>query len=188
MSGRVSLASKRGKHNVSTAAITSTPTSGTRSDFTAAVGTRITVGGTDLTVTDVGRWKNTGNSLTHVVKLVDAATGIDVPGGSAVVDLSGGSVGSYVYAALAGAVTLLAGQDYYLLTAELNGGDTWRDLEAVTPSADLSIVNGAYYDGSFHDTGAGQAYGPPNFLYTTGGGGPPIAVLSQFANTMRRNS
>jgi hypothetical protein len=170
---------------VSIAAISSTPISSLRSDFTAALGCRISVGTSPLTVSDVGRWKTAGNVLTHTVGLYLQSTGVLVPGGSAVVDLSGGTVGTYVYMPLAAPITLDASTDYYLLSAELNGGDQWYDLEAATTSADLTLDIASYYDGSYHETGPGECYSAPNFLYTIGGG-PPIAVLSEFLSSMRR--
>jgi len=156
---------------LSTQAITSTPSAGLRNDFTALLGCRISIGAQALTVSDVGRWKTPGNALTHLVGLYVQSTGILVPGGSAVVDLSGGTVDTYVYASLLSPITLAAFTDYYLVAGETNLGDQWYNDEAATSTADLTIVSSAYNAGSWVELSPGETYSAPNFLYTIGGGG-----------------
>ena len=60
-----------------------------RNNFSGWVGTKFTVGSGSLSITSLGRVCVTGNSSSHTVKLVNAATGSDLPGGSAVVNMSG---------------------------------------------------------------------------------------------------
>src|SRR4029077_11052517 len=98
-----------------------------RNDFSGWVGGQITVGSADLTVTDLGRIVVAGNSGTHTVKLVDAATGLDVSGGSVSVSMAGGTPGQFQYATLSSPVTLLANHSYYLVSQEISGGDTWYE-------------------------------------------------------------
>lgn len=134
-----------------------------RNDFTGYVGCKFTVGAADLYVSKLGRWKIAGNSQAHTVKLVAAGTGIDVPGGS--VSISGGTAGSYVFAALASPLILLAGEAYYLVSSETNGGDQWEDRHAVGTATDVTVNNSVYYDTDYNVDSAGQSYGGVNLQY-----------------------
>ena len=84
--------------------VTSFTPSNLRRDFSGWVGSRLTVGAADLQVSSLGRWVVAGNTGTHVVKVVDAATGTDLA--SVTVNTAGASAGSFRYASLASPVTL----------------------------------------------------------------------------------
>jgi hypothetical protein len=65
-----------------TAFVTGQTLGSLRNDFSNWVGFRFTVGSSNITVGELGRWVVSGNSGTHAVKLVLASTGADVSGGS----------------------------------------------------------------------------------------------------------
>src|ERR1700722_11085797 len=84
-----------------------------------------------LVVNQLARWVVSGNSGTHTVKLVDASTGTDLPGGSVSVNTSGAKAGQYLYASLTAPLTLTSGHQYYLMSSETLGGDQWYDDNTV---------------------------------------------------------
>src|SRR5205823_2018118 len=103
-----------------------------RNNFTGGFGMRFTVGATPLNVSQLGRLYIEGNNGSHVVKLVTAATGVDVPGGSATVSLPSGTPGQFAYAPLENPVTLAANTSYYLISDETDGGDQFYNFGPVT--------------------------------------------------------
>ena len=131
-----------------------------RNDVTGWFGMKLSVGASDLLTSQLGRWVVTGNSATHAVKLVNAATGVDVA--TAVVATAGAPAGQFQYTPLATAVTLTANTSYYLLSQESAGGDQWYDF--TTPAAGSAtsyqawlLANGLPMDAS----GAGGATASP---------------------------
>jgi Divergent InlB B-repeat domain/NHL repeat len=139
-----------------------------RNNFSGWVGMKVTAGANPLSVSWVGRICVAGNSGTHTVEFVNASTGTVVPGGSAVVNLSGCSPGQFVYSALASSITLQANTPYYLVSQEVNGGDQWYDHGGISSTSDATVNNSIYsYDGVNWigvDT-TNTSYVPPNFLY-----------------------
>src|SRR5215467_1983452 len=93
-----------------------------------------------ITISLLGRIFVAGNSGTHIVKLVQASDGVDLPGGSVSLSMAGGSPGQFSYAALANPITLAAGTSYYLVTQESQGGDRWYDFGPVTTTS-VAIAN-----------------------------------------------
>ncbi|MGA2715070.1 MAG: hypothetical protein ABSG41_18375 [Bryobacteraceae bacterium] len=142
-----------------------------RNDFSGWVGMTFTVGSTPLTVSYLARMQLAGNSGSHVVKLVNTSTGVDVPGGSVTISAAGGTPGLFVYGALATPVVLSANTAYILASQEVYGGDTWYDQNTtVATTADASVTQAAYYYGRWYfPGGAGNTYGPSSFAYTLGG-------------------
>jgi hypothetical protein len=137
-----------------------------RNNFTGFVGMQLRVGSAALTVNSVGRACIPGNSQTHTVKFVNAATGADIPGGSAVVNMAGCGT-DFVYQTLASPIVLQADTIYYLVSAETIGGDKWTDQSQLTTSSDAQVLTSIYSLGSGYATNeAYAAYAPPNFLYT----------------------
>jgi len=96
-----------------------------RNNFTGYLGMQLTVGSTPMIVNALGRFVIPGNSQTHTLKLVNASTGIDIPGGSVSVATSGAPTNTYLYAALSSPITLAAGGVYYFVSSETIGGDLW---------------------------------------------------------------
>jgi hypothetical protein len=127
---------------------------------------QFTVGSTPVTVTELGRFYVSGSG-THTVKLVQANTGADVPGGSVSLSIAGGTTGQFQYAALATPVTLQINTTYYLVSQETIGGDQWYDQSSVT-STGVAVINGPVYgSGSWVSIGTlpGETYGPVDFRY-----------------------
>jgi hypothetical protein len=136
-----------------------------RNDFSGWVGMKLTTGSSAVNVTYLGRVCVAGNSATHGVKLVDAASGMDVPGGSVTVDMHACAAGQFVYTALAAPLSLGAGRSYYLATQEVAGGDRWYDFGPITTGAAASVNSAVYSVGTQWYTigSANTSYGPPNF-------------------------
>src|SRR5204862_264306 len=118
-----------------------------RNDYTGFVGMEISVGSSPLTVSALGRIFVTGNSGTHIVKLVNAATGADVIGGSVSVGMSGGTAGQFKYATLSSPVVLAAGTSYHILSRETAGGDFWSNIDATVSTTSVATeLSGAWGD------------------------------------------
>ena len=100
------------------------------------------------------------------MKLVVASTWADVPGSSVTIT-AGGTPGQFQFGALASPVTLAANTEYYVMSKELAGGDTWYEWIPVTTTS-VATKNGPVYgDGNYTVITSipGQAYGPVNFKY-----------------------
>jgi hypothetical protein len=113
-----------------------------------------------------------GNSGTHTVKIVNASTLAEVPGGSTTVITVGGTAGSVAYGPLAAPVTLAANTAYYIMTLEAAGDDRWFDDTTVQTTSDAAVSSMVWSNGPFYPWGpAGHAYVPVTFRYTV-----PISV------------
>lgn len=164
-----------------TALISAFTTGAPRNNFTGSFGMRFIVGGNPLNVTALGRIYVAGNNKSHVVRLVRASDGTDVPGGSVTITLPSGLAGQFVYAALPSPVTLDANTTYYLLSAETASGDQFYDLGPVTPTNAVSVVNGVveWPDHGIVQVGPiNNSFGPVNLLYTTAGAAPAVSISS----------
>jgi predicted transglutaminase-like cysteine proteinase len=162
-----------------TSAVLGTP----RNNFSGWVGMSITVAGSPLTVSALGRIVAPGDSGIHTLKLVNASTGQDVIGGSVSVATSGGSAGSFLYANLATPVTLSAGTPYYVMSQETQSEDPWYDINTTLQTAGVAAeTTGIYsYNGTTYLTygSANQSYGPVNFLYAVSVTQPMITQQPQ---------
>lgn len=130
-----------------------------------AVGMYITVGGAGISVVSLGRWKISGNSLTHVMHVRDSS-GTDL--GSGTVDLSTGSNASFVYVTLGTPIALSASTSYYIFSDEANGGDQWYWSDTTcTHTAVATVPTAAYYSGSVNQVSTiDHNWGPVSFKYT----------------------
>jgi len=161
-----------------------------RNDYTGWVGMSITVNASPLTITALGRMFAPGNSGTHTLKVVNAATGVDVTGGSAAVTMTG-SAGQMVYANLLSPVVLNVNTTYYVLSQETAGGDRWYDFNTTATTGWVASLNGAVWGGgapyTFMTGTPGRMYVPVDFKYTAG---PPAGtpyVTSTHTGTLRSN-
>ena len=138
-----------------------------RNNFAGRVGFKFTVGGANISVTHLGRMMISGNSGTHTLVIYDWTAAGDI--GSVSVNMSGGTVGQFVYGALGSPVTLVAGQSYSIESTEASGGDQWYD-GGVAVNYDTSI--GTINSGVFSDTStsgaAGTMFGPVSFKFASG--------------------
>lgn len=144
--------------------ITGFNNSALRRNFTGWVGTKLTIGAAGRTVNSLGRLCAVGNGGMHAVKLVQASNGIDVPGGSATVNMASCTPGQFVYAALGSPIVLAAGTSYYLVSQETSGGDQWYDLTSVTARPSITFNSGVYSSGLSWITigGLNMSYVAPN--------------------------
>jgi sugar lactone lactonase YvrE len=168
-----------------TAFLIGQPAAALRNNYSGFVGMEVVVGSAPLVVSQLGRWVVAGNSQTHVVKLVNASTGIDLTGGSVTLNLSGATAAQYAYAPLASAITLAANTSYYVVTQEVSGRDQWYDGGLVTVSGS-GTVNGAVYqpvNGSYRVSGSvSVSYGPVNFLFSLGVASQPTVSITAPSN------
>jgi hypothetical protein len=127
----------------------------------------VNVGSSALSVTSLGRWCVSGNIGSHVVKLVEVSTGLDVPGGSVVVLMNPAQAGSYQYTELPSPVTLAANTAYYLASAEQISGDTFYNSGPVVSTAVAGVTGSVYQSGAdpWVFVSPGAAYVPVNFTY-----------------------
>jgi len=135
------------------------------SNFDGALGFIFMVGGSNITVTHLGRWKIAGNSATHTVSIFDNGNVLVV---SASVDMTTGSAGTYVYTSITPTV-LTSGLSYKILSCEVNGGDQWyNDATTVDSVASYaSMVSSCFQiscSGSITPNAIGSfTYVPVNF-------------------------
>ena len=168
------------------------PTSGTplitsfisgplRNNYTGGLGLEFTVGPAPIAVIALGRFDIAGNTGTHVVKLVNAATGLDVPGGSVTINLAGAPSGQFDYGQLANPVVLAANTSYYLVSSETSGGDQFYDAGSVTPTSAATVNSAIVYGANVGYLSVGPANfgsGPVNLLYVTPGAPPTVALTA----------
>ena len=148
--------------------VTSFTSMSLRNDYGDFVGMQFTVrGGHALNIASLGRICAPGNTGTHLLKLVNAATGVDVAGGSVMVNMAGCTSGQFTYVALANPVNLLQG-NYYLVSHEVAGGDKWYDHGLVVPTTDATVNGSVYfYSGSwFPQASPNTSYVPVSFQYS----------------------
>lgn len=160
-----------------------------RNNYSGWVGTSITVDVSPITITALGRMFAPGNSGPHTVKIVNAATGVDVPGASVSISMSGGTAGSFIYANPSSPIVLSANTSYYLLTQETSGGDQWYDFTNTTATTNwVAALSGGVYgsSGSYSVVGgsAGHMYGPVDFQYAVA---PTNYITASTLGTLRNN-
>jgi len=141
-----------------------------KQDFTGFAGMAIKVGPNSLTVYALGRMFAQGNANSHTVKIVDATSGLDVMGGSVSVNMAGGTLNAFVYAALAAPITLNANAAFYVVSSEIAGGDFFYDNDTTVQTTTAASVTSAVYTDAttpFTPTAsAGHTYGPVDFKYS----------------------
>jgi hypothetical protein len=116
-----------------------------RNDFSGWVGMQFQVGASNIRVSSLARWVLSGNSQTHVVKLVDAASGASIPNGFVTVNCAGAPTGAFRYQSLSSLIVLAANQLYYLVSEEVDGGDAWGESNAALVHTADATVPGAVY-------------------------------------------
>lgn len=160
--------------------ITSFSSGPLRNNFPGWVGMQFTVGSSPLKVASVGRIFVAGNTASHVVKLVRASDGADVPGGSASVAVATGSPNTFTYTQLPSPITLAANTTYYLVSEEVSGGDQWHDHAQVTPTSAAVVNAPIYWDGTkwIAMANTGSSFVPVNLVYSLGTAAPPAATIN----------
>ena len=166
-----------------------------RNNYSGWVGMSVTVGGSPIDVSSLGRLVLVGNTGSHVVKIVNASTGADLPGGAVTVATAGAAAGTIAYSLLPAKVTLSAHTTYYILSQEVQGADSWYDLNDSVQTRSDGIVDGPVYGTSapfVSMTGMpGHTYVPLDFRYSISGGGGSLPrmnfELSENLGTPRNN-
>src|SRR5262249_30237669 len=125
--------------------VTSEALGTTRQDFSGLVGMAIVVGGNPLTIYALGRFVIASNSDTHEVKIINAATNIDMPGGGIVVPTAGGISGDFVYVNLPNPVTLNPNATYYIVSRETSGLDQWFNDDTTVMTTQVATVTGSVF-------------------------------------------
>lgn len=160
-----------------------------RADALAWAGQKITIGASAVTVTHLGRWVIPGSSgTTHTVKLVTAATGVDVSGGSVSINTTGAPVSAFKYTALSSPITLTAGASYYLVSNEPGGTEHWLDYTSTQSVTGVASQAGTVYNLS--STGGtwavnavpGYNYVGTDFQYSAGIDTTAPVVVSRVVN------
>ncbi len=121
----------------------------------------------NITVTELGRWKKTGNSGNITVRL-QTSTGTDII--TAVVNVTAGSDNTFQYTAIT-PTALSSGTTYSIVSQETNGGNSWVDIAGINLDFETHIGSpvacyGAGTSGALTDVGGAEAYVPTNFKYT----------------------
>jgi RHS repeat-associated protein len=141
----------------------------------------IQVGPSPVTISELGRWKLSGNSRWNTVKIVQQ-NNMDLPEAWVTVNMANGAVGTFVYAALPAPITLAANTSYYLVTSVTMQGDTWYDLnQKVTSTGGVSVGPTVWAPevGGYSLYGAGgTSFGPVGLK---GGSGAQIGVTTTVA-------
>ena len=142
---------------------------GQRRDIQGFVGMSITIGSNDVVVTHLGRIHFPGNTQSHVVKILDAATGMDV-GSPVTIQMPAGPENEYAFEAMTETATLTALQTYYVVSEERDSGDFWYDLPNQSDTTSVALLNSGVSKRVTEPNfsafgGVNQMYGPVNFRY-----------------------
>jgi fibronectin type 3 domain-containing protein len=139
-----------------------------RNDYSGWIGMRFLVRANPLQVSALGRIYIDGNTQSHELRLVNAATGetaarvLWMP--------AGGTHNQIKYATLAAPVMLAANTEYYLVSQETAGGDfSYGDNTRITTTdAAVALASASSDDGSMwwrYGTFGSYGYGPLDFKY-----------------------
>lgn len=152
-----------GGGGASTEFITAT-TLGTLSGPAGQRGMKITIGGSNITVTELGIYGNASHYSSSISLFIRSSTGTDL--GNCSVG-SWGTDSQWYWGTLGTPVVLSASTVYYIMTDTLSFNDIYGPSTTVTPTS-VATVNDAAYDQPPQDEGAGsnRCYGPLNFKYT----------------------
>jgi hypothetical protein len=160
---------------------------GAGEDQNGWLGMQITVGSRNLMVTALGRWVLPGNSATHTLQILDAASQSQI-GPPVTVNLGGATPNQFRYATLSSSVILAAGRSYFIVSSENQyapGNDQlWLNSSAstFTTTGDATLNGSAEQDvfrnGQwFLSNEPHQMHGPVNFQYTA------TSALATFPST-----
>lgn len=163
-----------------------------RNNSGLAVGMQLTVGGSPITITQLGRYYVSGNTGTHALSVYEASDNSLVA--TANVDMNAGTADAngFKYVSLSTPVTLSASTSYYFVSQESNGGDQWHDLYSTVSGTSVATINNAVYQtgpSTFVAAGStGNGYGPLNFKYQTASSDTSLVTGVGSFDTLRNNS
>ena len=139
-----------------------------RNDYGGWVGMRFVVGSNPLVVRALGRILADGNTQTHELRLIHAATKTTVA--SVLWTASGGIHGQIHYAPLAAPVTLSPKTEYYLASKETAGGDIFYGYNTAVSTTSVvrvlsSIESGNGSTWTAGEMSGGGKYGAVSLMY-----------------------
>ncbi|HVZ11881.1 MAG TPA: prepilin-type N-terminal cleavage/methylation domain-containing protein, partial [Patescibacteria group bacterium] len=168
----------------STAFVVSKTPGTARNNFSGWAGMKITVGASPISVTALGRLVVAGNTQTHNVKIVNAATGSDVPISNVAVNTANGTGGSFLYASYNSPIILSPSASYYILSSETSGGDQFYDSDTAITTTNVATVNSAASGTASPFVAAGgvnNTFGPVDFKYNVAAGSTAPSVTTTAA-------
>lgn len=144
-------------------------TPGTLATAAGIYGMVVKVGAASLKVRELGRLAVAGNTQTHIVKVVDEATGADF-GNPLAVSMTGVPEGEFKYAAVPDQtpIVLQANSTYYVVSQESNPGDQFLNHTTAVTTTSAATVTGAVRNttGSYlMDATGAVSYGLVNLKY-----------------------
>lgn len=152
------------------------------------MGTVISVGAYDITVSELGRYCYENSMKSHTLKLVDA-DGNDL----ASTTVSGGSYLQFTYGQLSEPVTLSANTNYYLVSEEGNGDyfsdgcDNMYCTSAATAAGYVKYANGKYSTVMFPNSGYLSLDIKFSYTPTVTAGSDTIEAISKWKTPNVRN-
>ncbi len=137
------------------------------------LGERMSTGGTQITLTELGVYVVSGSTHTHTIEIKKLG---DCGNTVATVSLNfNGLSGGVHYVALGSPVVLDFNENYYAYVTAVDGEDSFYVVQSISPTADMTCSDAAYAtDGTSCNnvgSGANTASGPVFVKYTTSGGG-----------------
>jgi hypothetical protein len=140
-----------------------------KNSYTGWLGFALQIGTSPLVVKTLGRAYAPGNSATHEIKIVDAATHVDVGGASVSLTITADSVGNFQFESLANPVTLSPNATYYVVSRETSGADQYFDHDTAIQHSPVAQVTASVYGddlgGFFEVPPPDYSYGPVNFQF-----------------------
>lgn len=133
------------------------------SNVDAEKGMKITVGASNITVTELGIYGNSSHYYSTVILYIRDAAGTSLGN----VTVTWGTAAQYYYTTLSSPVTLTASTTYYIMTEDMNFNDMYMSTgTTVTTTSAATLDGGASGQPPAADgTGANHTYGPLNFKY-----------------------
>lgn len=128
--------------------------------------------GASVVITELGRWKKSGNNQVHTLTVYSAAGSVL---GTTSVDMSGPEpAGDFVFGDLASDITVPPGTGVYILSTETGGSESFWGQQGITntvPFGSIYIANRQYNGISYvlssqYPNGASQTFGPVTFKYS----------------------
>lgn len=126
--------------------------------FAGTSGVKLTVGGSPINITKVGRYCISGNSGTHTFHISDNSADL----GSVSIDMTGCTGGTFVYASLS--VTLSASTTYYLGTQEAS--DQFLDNDSTVTVTGVATDDSAGYSVDPYTASGWNPFGSAGTMFT----------------------
>ncbi len=135
------------------------------------LGCQITIGGSPVTVTQLGRWTIAGNSESHSLRIYADPLGTPSLIASVTVNTAGATPGQFLYGTLASPVVLSASTVYAIVSDETSGVDQHYGADTTITHTGVATVNNAIYTLAVIafgvSGGADNSYCPMSFKYSS---------------------